>query len=145
MILPPTVHSHLLSLPLECELDSLLMNSIQEKWWDVISEISLQKDLASVSSVLSSVACSSGRQLPRRELPYREAHVARNSGQKAVKASGLPIATWVSLKVDHLLVKLWYDNSPAWPLPWVQPYERPQAKGIQLNCIWIPDPQKTVR
>lgn len=70
--------------------DSLLINRIWEKLWDVSSKLGLRAALGSISFVLSrSLTCLPlGGRLSSHELPMERDHEARSSGAKRSSASG---------------------------------------------------------
>lgn len=108
--------------------DLLLINKLRHKWWDVTTEIRLQKDSLSPG-------CSEGSQLPCCELPFGETHLAK-------KWCLWPTASKDLRPANSQENPLGSGSSPSRALRWQQPYERPKIGGAQLSCAQIPDNQR---
>ena len=118
-------------------------------FWDWV--VKRQQLLSHKPALRLSFAHPDRSQLPPRELPYAEAHVAGNWGwphwataSKELRASVQqprknrirPTTTGVSSEVDYLSVEP-SDKTAAPAKPLLQSFERLWGRGTQASRVWI--------
>lgn len=117
--------------------DLFLRSSIWQKWWDVISEISLQKTMIlsschSLSPLLAhfdEASCPMKKpiwQVIEGDLWPKASKELMPTIQQSIRNWILPIITWVSLEVGHSPVKPWDDCSLA--NTWIAANEKPWSR-----------------
>lgn len=140
---PSGVYAYIHSPPFGCDL--LLMNRIQQMWWDATSKIRLQETMTFLLPALSLwlfslapsyetschlVSCPLERRMwqeTQDSLQPTASKKLRPSAQQPVRNWIPPATTWVSLEADPSPEKPWDDVSSGWPRVW--PHETLWARG----------------
>lgn len=123
-------------------MDLLLINHIQQKWWDSISKTELKYDchlLAQLYFVIllawsDEAVCHVVSCIIERSKWHGIEGRSWPTASEEVRPWNLPTTWWVSLKVDPKSVEPYNNCGPGWHLDWLQ-----LTQGSQPSLTWIPD------